>query len=124
MLQQLSEEAKKIAMDYLKIEGLRVETRIGVHAWEQKIDQVLLIDIEVPYDFSQSNDKIEHALDYAALCRHVTELVQSRAFQLIETVANEVWASLKKTFKLDTLTVRVSKPHAIPHAANICVEKN
>ena len=109
-------------MDYLRIEGLRVETRIGIHAWEKKINQVLLVDLDIPKDFSKTNDAIENTTDYDALCQHVTELVQSKHFNLIETVASEVLDSLETHFKLKNTTVRVSKPHAIHNAKNICVE--
>ncbi|MDF1677822.1 MAG: dihydroneopterin aldolase [Legionellaceae bacterium] len=109
-------------MNYLRIEGLRIEARIGVHAWEKKIKQALLIDLEIPTDFSQIDDKIERAIDYDALCQHVTELVQSTQFNLIETVATHIQASLQTTFKIKTATIRVSKPHAIHNANNICVE--
>lgn len=121
MLQQLKPEIKKI-MDYLRIEGLRIETRIGVNEWEKKINQVLLLDIEIPSDFSQTDDALKNTIDYDALCQHVTELVESTAFNLIETVARLVLESIQKTFKIKALNVRVSKPHAISNAKNISVE--
>ncbi len=113
-------------MNYLRIEGLRIETRIGVHAWEKKINQVLLIDIEIPIDIpknsSPSQDVLENTVDYDALCQHVTELVTSNSFNLIETVAQQVLTSIQATFKVQALTLRVSKPHAIHNAKNISVE--
>ena len=109
-------------MDCLLIESLRVETRIGIHEWEKKINQVLLLDIEIPIDFSQIQDKLEQTIDYDALCQHVTKLIESNAFNLIETVAHQVLTSIQKTFKIKALTVRVSKPHAISNAKNICVQ--
>ena len=109
-------------MDYLLIEGLRVETYIGVHAWEKKIKQTLLLDIKIQKNFNQINDKLENTTDYDALCQHVTELVRSKSFSLIETVAKEVITSIQTVFNLDALTIRVSKPHAISHAKNIAVE--
>ncbi len=109
-------------MNYLRIEGLRVEARIGVYAWEKKIRQALSIDIEIPTDFSQIDDKIERAIDYDALCQHVTQLVQSTQFNLIETVATHIHVSLQSTFQIKAASIRVSKPHAIHNANNICVE--
>ncbi|MDX2346839.1 MAG: dihydroneopterin aldolase [Legionella sp.] len=111
-------------MDYLYIEGLRVETRIGVHDWEKKINQVLLIDIKIPRDFSKLDDALENTVDYDALCQHVTKLVESNPFNLIETVAHQIIASIQSTFKLQALTIRVSKPHAINNAKNIYIEIN
>lgn len=109
-------------MDYLRIEGLRVDTRIGVHEWEKKITQTLLIDIEIPGDFSKTDDALSNAIDYDALCQHVTTLVETSHFNLIETVAHHIRASIQENFKIEALTLRVSKPHAISNARNISIE--
>lgn len=111
-------------MDYLKISALNVATQIGVHAWEQRIKQQLLIDITIPSDFTGCKDNLEDTLDYDALCQLVTQFVESNSFQLIETVANKVSELVKKEFKLREITISVSKPHAIKNAGNIQVTVN
>ncbi|MDF1828187.1 MAG: dihydroneopterin aldolase [Legionellaceae bacterium] len=111
-------------MNILRIEALRTTTRIGVHAWEQRIDQVLLLDIDIPLSsekLEQADDAIENTLDYDALCQHVTHLVESNAFKLIETVALRVIESVQSRFGVQAITVRVSKPHAIANASNISI---
>lgn len=107
--------------DTLSIQGLAIETRIGIHAWEQKINQLLKIDIDITTQFREVNDDINKTIDYDALCQHVTELVSSQSFRLIETVAETVILSLKSTFGIQAIRVRVSKPHAIGNAENISV---
>ncbi|MBA2709474.1 MAG: dihydroneopterin aldolase [Tatlockia sp.] len=111
-------------MDSLQIKGLSVTTRIGVHAWEQQIEQRLLIDITIPSDFSECNDVLSDTFDYEKLCQQVTHFVESNAFQLIETVANQIAHLIKTEFKIAQLSVSVSKPHAIKNAANIQVTIN
>lgn len=111
-------------MNILRIEALRTTTRIGVHAWEQRINQVLLLDIDIPLSLEKlekTNDALENTVDYDALCQHVTELVESNAFKLIETVAERVISSIQTTFGVQALTVRVSKLHAIANAGNISI---
>ena len=108
-------------MDTLNITALKVNTKIGVYAWEQRINQQLLIDMSLNADFSNCQDELNNALDYAALCETVTQFVESKSFQLIETVANDVAQLIKETFKVSQLTVAVSKPHAVKNAANIQV---
>ncbi|OGV47871.1 MAG: dihydroneopterin aldolase [Legionellales bacterium RIFCSPHIGHO2_12_FULL_42_9] len=112
-------------MDLLEITALRTTTHIGVHAWEQRIKQVLLIDLHIPLDLTQCHDTLDHTLNYDTLCQCVTEYVESNAFTLIETVAENIATRLKTTFPLiTTLTVRISKPHAIPTAGNISITIN
>ncbi|MCE3045968.1 MULTISPECIES: dihydroneopterin aldolase [Legionella] len=108
-------------MDILEVKALKIATRIGVHHWEQQIKQNLFIDISIPGDFSQCNDDINKTIDYDALCRSVTEYVESNSFQLIETVADRVAALIKEEFKLEQVVVSVSKPHSVAHANDIRV---
>ena len=108
-------------MDTLEITGLSVSTKIGVHAWEQRIAQRLLLDITIPNDFSTCQDNLANTVDYATLCQQVTTYVESNQFALIETVADRVAQLIKDQFAVAKLTVRVSKPHAITNAGNIAV---
>ncbi|KTC71706.1 dihydroneopterin aldolase [Legionella birminghamensis] len=108
-------------MDTLEIKALKIATRIGVHQWEQQIKQNLFIDITIPSDFSQCEDALDKTTDYDALCRSVTDYVESNSFQLIETVAEHVAALVKREFKLEQVCVSVSKPHSIPNAGDVRV---
>ena len=108
-------------MDTLTIKALNVTTKIGVYDWEQYINQLLLIDISIETDFSACQEDLSQTIDYAVLCENVTQYVESKSFQLIETVANEVADLIKKQFKIKQLTVSVGKPHAIKNAENIQV---
>ncbi|MCE0724551.1 MULTISPECIES: dihydroneopterin aldolase [Legionella] len=108
-------------MDTLIIKALNVSTKIGVYEWEQRINQQLLIDINIDTDFSSCQEDLTKTIDYEALCNRVTLYVESKSFQLIETVANEVADLIKKQFKASQITVGISKPHAIKNAGNIQV---
>jgi len=108
-------------VDSLQIKALAVSTRIGVYNWEQKISQRLLLDITIPADFSACEDRLDTTIDYDKLCQQVTHFVESNAFQLIETVANQVAQLIKTEFHLQQVTVSVSKPCAIKNAADVRV---
>ena len=106
-------------MDLLTIQGLSVQTQIGVYAWEQQIKQQLLIDVSIPSDFSRCDDDITKTLDYDALCKTITSFVESQSFQLIEYVANSVAQLIQQEFGVTTLTISVTKPHAVKNAGII-----
>lgn len=110
--------------DTLIIQSLRVNTQIGIHTWEQKIKQPLLLDISIPSDFRSCQDNISSTLDYDDLCQKVTALVESQSFQLIETVANQVAEFIKIEFKVAEVYVAVTKPLAVKNAGAIKVAVN
>lgn len=111
-------------MDNLMIKALCVETQIGVYAWEQQIKQKLYLDITIPIEFKDCEDKIENTLDYAKVCQAVTHFMGSKSFQLIETVANEVASLIQQEFKVQQLSVAVTKPNAVSNAGGIQVVAN
>ena len=94
---------------------------IGVHAWEQKILQQLLIDLHIPLDDCSYADKLENTFDYAAICESIVSFVEKHSFQLIETVAEQVAAFIKEIFAVPAITITVSKPHAIKNAKSVSI---
>lgn len=108
-------------LDQLDITGLAISTRIGIYAWEQRIAQRLILDINIPIDLSQCNNDLGKTIDYDNLSRRITTYVEEKSFDLIETVAEEVAAIIKKEFKVHQVTLKVSKPDAIKNAANVSV---
>ena len=108
-------------MDNIQISKLRIETRIGIHAWEQKILQTLLLDIYIPLDLSICKNDLNNTIDYARLAEECTNYIASHAFTLLETVAEQLAKHLKNCFAINSVTICVSKPHAICNAANISV---
>ena len=108
-------------MDLLQIKALSVKTHIGVHAWEERILQQLLIDIVLHTDVTACHDNLANTIDYDQLCQKVTQHLESNTFTLIETVAEQIAVLIKKEFHVDQLTVSVSKPHAVKNASNVCI---
>lgn len=108
-------------MDKIEIKSLSVLTTIGVHAWEQRIKQRLLIDLSLSLDVSLCQDALNNTIDYEDLCQQITTYVESTSFLLIEAVANAVAQYVKDHFAVMQLTICVNKPHAIKNAGNVSV---
>lgn len=108
-------------MDQLDIIGLSLSTRIGIHAWEQRIQQKLMVDISIPMDFTQCQNNLKNTIDYDALTKRVTSFVEDNSFELIETVAEKIATLVKEEFKVSKVIISVSKPDAIKNASNIRV---
>ena len=108
-------------MDRLDITALQVSARIGVHDWEQCIEQRLFIDIGIVGDFKNTNDDLDKTIDYDQLSQMVIAFVKDTPFRLIETAAEKIAALIKSEFQVSSVTVRVSKPDAIKEAGSVSI---
>lgn len=109
-------------IDMLTISGLQILAKIGVYAWEQQILQPLLLDLSIPLDVKHCDDDLANTVDYAELCRGITNLVTSKPYALIETVAEDVAQFVKTSYPMvEKLKITVSKPKAVSHAANVSI---
>ena len=107
--------------DNLSIEGLKVDTIIGVYQWEREVKQSVIIDLvlEIKSTRSGFEDSIEFAVDYVAVSDMVSNLVQSSSFLLIESLAEAIAGKLLKEFAIRSVRLKLSKPSAIQNAANV-----
>lgn len=110
--------------DTLRLEGLETQCIIGIFDWERKIRQKVVIDLTFPADARRAakKDRIEDTFDYKRLAKHTLAFVSESKFQLIETLAEKLAASLLKNFRLSEILIRVSKPGAVRNAKNISIE--
>jgi dihydroneopterin aldolase len=110
---------EEISLDQLSILGLSVNTRIGVHAWEQRISQRVSFDIHLPVEVKSYGDALSEVLDYDDVCSTVTDFVEHHSFQLIETLGERVALLIKEKYNVQSVTVSISKPHAVKNAGNV-----
>lgn len=101
------------------VRELRVDCIVGIYPHERDQQQTILLNIEIDYDFAAParSDAIHDAVDYDGVVSSVTALIQSRRFQLIETMAEESAALLLARVPVATaVRVEIQKPAAVPQA--------
>ena len=110
-------------MDIVFVEGLRVDTVIGVYDWERQVRQTVVLDLEMATDNSRAaaSDGLVDALDYAEVSKRVLAFVEGSEFQLIETMAEQVAALVLAEFKVPWLRLRLAKPGAVRQARAVGV---
>ena len=102
------------------LKSLQVDCIVGVYDHERETPQTVMIDIDLDYDFAAvaGSDAIGDAVDYDRVASGVTELVQRRAFQLIETMAEETAAMLlAQLAQVQMVRLEIRKLAAVPTAA-------
>lgn len=110
-------------MDKILIEGLEANAVIGIHAWERKIRQRLIVDLELHLDLSTpgKSDRIADTISYGDIARQVTTFVEESSFFLIEALAEALADEIFREARISSLIIKVSKPGAVSNAANIAV---
>ncbi len=110
-------------MDKLTIHKLEAQCHLGVTELEQRQVQAVWVDLELAIDAARPahRDEVHEALDYAALVTQVRELVESKSYRLMETLAEDVATLLVHDLKIVEVLVRVTK-RALPGIEAAAVE--
>ena len=110
-------------MDKVLVQGLQVETIIGIHDWERRVRQALFIDLELAVDANRAavTDDIADALDYQAVCACVVRFIDQGEFRLLETLCDRLADHLLAEFSPGWLRLSVHKPGAVPAARAVGV---
>ncbi|MET0357139.1 MAG: dihydroneopterin aldolase [Cellvibrio sp.] len=114
-------------MDIVFIRELRVDTIIGIYDWERQVKQTLVFDMEMATDIRKAaaTDDIEFAVNYHAVAQRIIAYVESHHALLVETLAEDVAALIRKEFNVPWLRLSLTKPNAVlgARAVGIIIER-
>lgn len=115
-------------MDHVVIEGLRIDTTIGVYDWEKSVRQTLYVDLELACDIRRaaSCDALVDAVDYANLVDRIEVFARANHFQLIETLAERIAGLILNDFPVRSVKLYLRKPDALRQAcsAGVRIERS
>lgn len=111
-------------MDKIFIQGLQVQTIIGVHAWEQQAPRPLVLDLEMAWDTREAaaSDHLRDTLDYHAIATLATNFARDSRVQLLETFAERLARQLFEHTALLSLRLRIGKPGAVEGVQTVGIE--
>lgn len=111
-------------MDRILISDLLVRCVIGVRDEERRDKQDVLINLELSADLRKAgaSDRLEDAVDYAALKKRIVAMAEQSQFFLVEALAENIAALCLEHPKVVQAVVRVEKPTALRFARNVGVE--
>lgn len=110
-------------MNRIRIQGLEVDTLIGVPDDERATPQQLKVDITMTpsMDFAAMSDDVEKTIDYYAVSVAVAELAATGERKLIETLASEIADLLIEKFTAVEAKVQIRK-YILPDTEWVAVE--
>ncbi len=99
-------------MDRIFVEGLAVETVIGVYDHERDVPQPLVLSASLDCEVD-ARDELGGTIDYAAVVEALKTFVTQRRDGLLETLAEACVAMLHRRFpKAREIGLRIDKPDA------------
>lgn len=106
--------------DIIRINNLRVEAVIGCNADERVRPQELFITVSIAIDTwnAAATDDLRNTLDYDQLARRISTMAERSEFMLVETLAQHVADIVLEDGRVQSVTVSVVKPGALPNAAS------
>ncbi|MDR2172817.1 MAG: dihydroneopterin aldolase [Burkholderiales bacterium] len=110
--------------DHILIRDLKLETLIGVHAWEKKLPQTVLLDLDIGMVSEKAFESglLKDALDYSQVVKRLRTLAEKHDYPLLERFAEAVAQIVLKEFQAPWVRVRTRKPALLPGVREIGVE--
>ena len=99
--------------DRIVLEGMRFYGFHGVNPEERVLGQEYLVDLAVEMDLTQAgaSDRIEDTISYAHIYRAVRDVMEGEPRNLLESAAQSVADRILSQFPVDSVAIRVKKPH-------------
>lgn len=110
--------------DVVFIQGLSINTLIGVYDWERAIKQLLVIDAEMVCDMSRAiaDDDVAHVINYKTVCEDIEEICHRAKAELLETLADKIATHILTKYPCRQITLTIHKPNAIKQAQSVGVK--
>lgn len=107
--------------DIIFLHHLKLDVKIGTYQWEQRILQPIIFDIELFTNtrLAAQSHLLTDTLDYADLAICLQDFVSTKAFLLLETLAEESASFILNQYRPDGIRLKLSKPGAIPFAKEV-----
>lgn len=97
-------------MDYIFVEGLQVEARVGIYPREQLAAQALEINLTfgVP-EAAAERDDISDTIDYDRVVARIREVLAVQHFNLLETLGEFLVQTLFDEFRAPWVRISIAK---------------
>lgn len=110
-------------MDKVCIQGLLVDTVIGVYDWERVESRQLLIDVVLTTDLQKAGetDNVADTIDYALVAQCIQAISKASDFKLLEALANAIFDALFEQFNASEIALTIHKPDILPDAKDVSI---
>ncbi|MBS0367456.1 MAG: dihydroneopterin aldolase [Proteobacteria bacterium] len=109
--------------DRIFLRGLTCQCIIGFIPWERRVQQTVVLDLELPVDCARAarSDAVADTLDYKRVAKRVQAFVSASQYQLVETLAQELARVILAEFDVPWVRISLNKPGAIRNSRDVGV---
>lgn len=115
-------------MEKIILEGLEIDTIIGVYDWERTKSQTLFVDLVLYADLKAAcySDDVNDTIDYAGVAETIVTVAKNSKFKLLEALAQAISDKLFECFELHKVAITITKPNILPNTRRVavCIERN
>ena len=96
----------------VRINKLKVRTKIGVSISERKKKQLLLVSIKFSYKVNNNKnvDNINNLISYTDITKYLKTYIESSRHRTLEKLIIECSQNLRKQFKIQNVFLEIEKP--------------
>ena len=110
---------REVKVNYTPMDVIRLKNMVfygyhGVSDMEKTLGGKFEVDLELFLDVSKAgrSDSLEDTIDYESIYKIVFGIIKNTKFYLVEALAESIAKEILSSFKIESLIVRVRKPHA------------
>ena len=110
---------REVKVNYTPMDVIRLKNMVfygyhGVSDMEKTLGGKFEVDLELFLDVSKAgrSDSLEDTIDYESIYNIVFGIIKNTKFYLVEALAESIAKEILTSFKIESLIVRVRKPHA------------
>tara|TARA_E500000178_G_scaffold354896_1_gene425566 strand:- start:3051 stop:3401 length:351 start_codon:yes stop_codon:yes gene_type:complete len=96
------------------IENLICNASVGVYEEEKKNKQKIIINLEILLikNIKTNSDNLDDVADYGKFRRTILNVVNTKHYNLIETLAETLIINCKRLDKVKYIKIKITKPNA------------
>ncbi|MFQ6611518.1 MAG: dihydroneopterin aldolase [Fidelibacterota bacterium] len=101
-------------MGIIRLKNMQFYGYHGVSASEKHLGGKFEVDVELFTSFQQAcqSDDLKDTINYEFIYHTVDKCIKQKKYYLIEALANSIAKTILTNFPVDSIVVRVRKPHA------------
>jgi 7,8-dihydroneopterin aldolase/epimerase/oxygenase len=105
------------------VRELELMASVGIFEVEKRYEQrvVVSVELDVVDDYDGHTDKLDAVVDYGRIVAAVRQIIDSRHFQLIETLAERIAEACLADARVLVAEISVEKPDILPGCRSVGV---